>query len=336
MSTEHTASTATHSATAFVTDTRNALQLDVNRFAELNTFVQVAERGSFSAAARHLEVSPSAVSKIIARLEARLNVQLLRRSTRRLELTAEGEQMLEQGRQLLADWLALERSVATHGQPQGWVRINASTATGQCLLVPLVAGLMQTYPGLQLDLSFTDQVVDLIEARADIAIRWGELPSSDMVARRLGRTRQIIVAAPAYLQRQGRPVHPSQLDSHVRIGWNYPRAVPHWPFSVDGQPHTSAMGEVLRVNDGEAMRTLVLAGAGLARLSLYHAWADLQAGRMQVVLEDFNAGELTPIHAVYLGKPGQLPPRTRAVLDYLQQNVDLSYAETCPAKFIAD
>jgi DNA-binding transcriptional LysR family regulator len=144
-----------------------------DRFVELQTFVQVAQQGSFSAAARLREVSPSAVSKIVARLETRLGVQLLRRSTRRLELTAEGEQLLEQGRQLLADWLALESSVTRQGQPTGVVRINASSSTGNRLLVPLVGPLMQTWPGLQLDLSFTDHVVDLIAARADIALRWG-------------------------------------------------------------------------------------------------------------------------------------------------------------------
>ena len=302
-----------------------------DRFVELQTFVQVAQQGSFSAAARLREISPSAVSKIVARLETRLGVQLLRRSTRRLELTAEGEQLLEQGRQLLADWLALESSVTRQGQPTGVVRINASSSTGNRLLVPLVGPLMQTWPGLQLDLSFTDHVVDLIAARADIALRWGELPSSDMVARKLGHTRQVIVASPDYLQRFGRAQHPDELAGHVRIGWNYPRAIPHWPFVVAGKAVTVSMGEVLRVNDGEAMANLAKAGAGLARLSLYHAWEDLHAGRLQVLLEDFNPGDLQPIHAVYVGKPGQLPVRTRAVLDFLASHVDLSHAEQMPA-----
>lgn len=305
---------------------------EVNRHAELEVFVQVAERGGFSAAARLRGSTPSAISKTVARLEARLGVQLLRRSTRRLELTAEGAQLLAQGRPLLDEWRALEQSVARQAQPQGVVRINASTATGQRLLVPLVPELMQTWPGLQLDLSFTDHVVDLIEARADIAIRWGQLPSSDMVARRLGQTRQVIVGAPTYLQRHGRPQQPTDLAGHVRIGWNYPRAVPHWPLRTHGQLLSTTMGELLRVNDGEAMRALALVGAGLARLSLYHAWDDLHAGRLQAVLEDCNPGDLEPIHAVYVGKPTQLPVRTRAVLDFLQRRINLRYAEQFPAE----
>ena len=311
------------------------LDHNADRFAELQTFVQVARLGSFSAAARQREVSPSAVSKVVARLESRLGVQLLRRSTRRLELTAEGEQLLEQGQQLVTDWMAMESAVTRQGQPTGVVRINASSSTGNRLLVPWVGQIMKTWPGLQLDLSFTDQVVDLIAARVDIALRWGHLPSSDVVARKLGSTRQVIVASPEYLKRVGKPLHPDDLNAHVRIGWNYPRAIPRWPF-VDGDKQINvSIGEVLRVNDGEAMCELTKAGAGLSRLSLYHAWDDLQRGNLQVVLEDFNPRDLQPIHAVYVGKPGQLPMRTKAVLDFLKEHVDLRFAEALPPQFIA-
>lgn len=309
---------------------------EVNRSGELEVFVRVAELGSFSEAARQRDVSPSAVSKIVARLEARLGVQLLQRSTRHLQLTAEGRKLLESGKRVLADLDELETSVTARSVPSGVVRINASTATGQLLLVPLLPQLMQAHPELVLDLSFTDHVVDLIEARADIAIRWGSLPSSDNVARLLGRTRQLIVGAPAYLERLGRPRHPDDLKRFVRIGWNYPRAVPHWPLCDHARKERFliGMGEVLRVNDGEAMRNLAIAGAGLARLSLYHAWADLQAGRLEAVLEDFNPGDLEPIHALYVGKPGHLPMRTRVVLDFLKKHVDLRHAESVPKEFL--
>ena len=310
--------------------------MDVNRSGELEVFVLVAELGSFSQAARKRGVSPSAVSKIIARLESRLGVQLLQRSTRHLQLTAEGLKLYEVGTQVLADLNELETSVAARSNPSGVVRINASTATGQRLLIPLVPLLMQTYPDIVLDLSFTDQVVDLIEARADVAIRWGRLPSSDNIARLLGFTRQLIVGAPAYLEQHGRPRHPDDLQRFMRIGWNYTRSVPHWPLvdPASGKRMDVSMGDSLRVNDGEAMRNLALAGAGLARLSLYHAWDDLQAGRLEVVLEDFNPGDLEPIHALYVGKPGHLPLRTRAVLDYLKEHVDLRHAEHVPEAFL--
>ena len=310
------------------------LGTEINRSGELEVFVLVADVGSFSEAARRRGVSPSAVSKIVARLEARLGVQLLQRSTRHLQLTAEGQQLHDTGAQVLADLYELESAVTHRSMPRGLVRINASTATGQRLLVPLIPKLLAAYPEITLDLSFTDHVVDLIEAQADIAIRWGRLPSSDNVARLLGYTRQLIVGAPDYFKRNGRPLKPQDLSQHVRIGWNYPRMVPHWPLQSEGQPMSVPIGEVLRVNDGEAMRTLAISGAGLARLSLYHAWDDLQAGRLQVVLEKFNPGDLEPIHAMYVGKPGHLPPRTRAVLDFLKEHVDLRHAESVPAEFL--
>lgn len=309
--------------------------VDANRSGELELLVLVAERGSLSAAARHLGVSPSAVSKTIARLEARLGVQLLQRSTRRVQLTAEGAQLYERGKRVLADLDEAEAAVAAHSRPRGVVRISASTSTGQRLLVPLVPRLLEAHPGLRLDLSFTDQVVDLVESGVDIAIRWGELPSSDMVARLLGRTRQMIVGAPDYLRRQGWPRHPDELRQHVRLGWNYARAIPHWPFDVDGRRVVIDIGEVVRVNDGDVMRQLALQGVGLARLSLYHAWDDLVAGRLMPVLETFNTGVLEPIHAVYLGRPDRLPPRTRAVLDFLQAHVDLRHAERPPPNDIS-
>jgi len=304
-----------------------AASLDANRSGELELLVLVAERGSLSAAARHLGVSPSAISKTMSRLEARLGVQLLQRSTRRVQLTAEGSQLYERGKRVLADLDEIEAAVAARSAPRGVVRISASTSTGQRLLVPLVPRLLEAHPGLRLDLHFTDRVVDLAEAGIDIAIRWGELPPSDMVARLLGRTRQVIVGAPDYLKRQGLPRHLDDLRRHVRLGWNYQRAIPHWPFDVDGRRVAVDIGEVVRVNDGDVMRQLALQGVGLARLSLYHAWDDLAAGRLAVVLEAFNTGVLEPIHAVYLGRPDRLPPRTRAVLDFLQANVDLRYAE---------
>ena len=304
-----------------------ATGLEANRSGELELLVLVAERGSLSAAARHLGVSPSAISKTMSRLEARLGVQLLQRSTRRVQLTAEGTQLYERGKRVLADLDEIEAAVAARSAPRGVVRISASTSTGQRLLVPRVPRLLEAHPGLRLDLNFTDQVVDLAEAGIDIAIRWGELPPSDMVARLLGRTRQVIVGAPDYLKRRGLPRHTDDLRRHVRLGWNYQRAIPHWPFDVEGQRVAVGIGETVRVNDGDVMRQLALQGVGLARLSLYHAWDDLVAGRLAVVLEAFNTGVLEPIHAVYLGKPDRLPPRTRAVLDFLQANVDLRYAE---------
>ncbi len=292
---------------------------DVNRSGEMETFVQVVERGGFSAAARALGMTPSAVSKLIGRLEARLGARLVQRSTRRLELTAEGEQFHALSRGVLADLDEAERSVsaALEATPRGRVVVNASVSFGTQVLLPLVPRLVERHPQLSLDIALTDRVVDLIEARADIAIRWGPLPPSELIARRLGETRQVIVAAPAYLARRGTPRRPAELETHERLDFSYRRRVPDWPFRVDGRLVEVPLRARVRASDGEALRHLALAGLGFAQLSRYQVQADLDAGRLVTVLEDCDAGEVAPIHAVYLGRAERLPARVRAVLDFL-------------------
>jgi DNA-binding transcriptional LysR family regulator len=177
------------------------------------------------------------------------------------------------------------------------------------------------HPQISLDIALTDRVVDLMDERTDVAVRWGRLPDSGLVARRLGDTAQVIVAAPAYLARHGTPQTPRELLTHNRIGPNYRRHVPDWPFRVDGRIEQVPVAGNLRASDGEALRMLALAGVGLARMSLHHAQADIDAGRLVPVLQAFNPQDREPIHAVYLGKPGQVPARVRAVLDFLAETV---------------
>jgi len=299
-------------------------RIDVNRSGEMEAFVQVVERDGFSAAARALVMTPSAVSKLVARLEARLGVQLVHRSTRKLQLTPEGRQFYERSVRVLADLDEAERCAASGAAPRGRVSINTSVSFGHHVLVPMLSDLLEQHPQLTIDLSLTDRVVDLMDERADIAIRWGQLPPSDLIARRLGETRQAIVASPAYLARRGTPRTPHELESHNRLGWSYRRVVADWPLLVEGRVIAVPVSGTVRVSDGETLRHLVLAGIGLARLSLYHVHDDLAAGRLVPVLEDFNPRELQPIHAVYLGKAGRLPARVRAVLDYLAAQLGVS------------
>jgi DNA-binding transcriptional LysR family regulator len=299
---------------------------EVNRAAELEAFVAVAERAGFSAAARHLGVTPSAMSKLVARLEARLGARLLQRSTRRLELTDEGRRLHDHAVRVLADLDEAERSVAAAGTPTGRVSINASIPFGHHVLVPLLPRLVAELPGLTIDLTLTDRVIDLIEERTDIAVRWGPLTSSDLVARRLGETDQLIVGAPAYLSRRGVPRTADDLRRHDRLGTNYRRARPDWPLRTRAGLVEVPISGPLRVGDGETLRLLALAGAGLARLSRYHIQHDLDRGALVPVLESLNPGDVAPIHAVYVGKPGNLPARVRAVLDFLQAHASIAAA----------
>ena len=296
-------------------------RLDVNRSGEMEVFVQVVERGGFSAAARTLGMTPSAVSKLVVRLEARLGVQLVHRSTRKLQLSAEGQQFYERGVRVLADLDEAERSASADVEPRGRVSINTSVSFGTQVLVPLVPRLVEQHPQIALDIALTDRVVDLMDERADIAIRWGPLPSSDLIARRLGETAQAIVGSPAYFARHGKPRTPQDLESHCRLDFTYRRRVPDWPLWVDGRAIDVPVAARVRAGDGETLRQLALAGAGLARLSTYHVQADLDAGLLVPVLEKYNPHDVAPIHAVYLGKVERLPSRVRAVLDFLVEHV---------------
>jgi len=296
-------------------------RIDVNRSGEMEVFVQVFDRGGFSAAARTLGMTPSAVSKLVGRLEARLGTQLVHRSTRKLQLTSEGQQFYERSVRVLADMDEAERSATADVAPRGRVTINTSVSFGTQVLVPLVPRFIEQHPQVALDIALTDRVVDLMDERADIAIRWGPLPSSDLVARSLGETAQAIVGSPEYFARHGKPRKPADLESHHRLDFSYRRRVPDWPLLVEGRLIEVPVRGSVRASDGETLRQLALVGAGLARLSRYHIQADLDAGRLIAVLEKYNPHDVAPIHAVYLGKAGRLPSRVRAVLDFLVANV---------------
>ncbi len=313
-------------------------RIDVNRSGEMEAFVQVVERDGFSAAARTLGMTPSAISKLISRLESRLGVQLVHRSTRKLQLTPEGQQFYERSLRVLADLDEAERSAAVDAVPRGRVVINTSVSFGVHVLVPLVAAFTARHPQVSVDIVLTDRVVDLMDERADVAIRWGPLPSSDLIARRLGETAQCIVASPGYLARHGTPRKPQDLATHQQLDFTYRRRVPDWPFLVQGQRVDVPVRGQVRAADGETLRELAIADAGLARLSRYQVQADLDAGRLVAVLEGYNTREMEPIHAVYLGKVERLPSRVRAVLDYLVETVGsdprfrTGYASIKPAR----
>lgn len=297
---------------------------DINRSGEMEVFARVVELGGFSAAARAFRMTPSAVSKLVARLEARLGVRLINRSTRKLQLTPEGTAYYDRSIRILDDIDTADREAAAGATPRGRVRVNTSVPFGLRWLLPLLPGFLKLHPGVSVDVALTDTVVDLLEERADIAIRVGPLRESRLLARKLGESSMVVVAAPAYLAEYGTPRTPSDLSKHNMLGFCFSKQIDGWPFR-DGKGGTVSIppsGNVL-VSDGEAMQKLAVAGAGLARLARFHIAADIAAGRLVPVLEDFNPGDLEPIHAVFVGHGGQLPARVRALLDYLVENVKL-------------
>ena len=297
-------------------------RLDLNRSGEMEVFVRVVAAGGLSAAARSLRMTPSAVSKLLARLEARLGARLINRSTRRLTLTPEGQLFHDQSLRVLADIDEAERSVTASATPRGRVRVNASVPFGLHCLIPLVPKFSALYPEVTLDLVLTDQVVNLMDERADVAIRVGPMAASSLMVRKLVETPMMIVGSPDYLARRGAPETLDDLAGHDLIDFNFTRHIDGWPFiTADGQRITRPLQGPATAGDGETARALVLAGAGLARLSLFHIRRDLEAGRMVKVLEPFNPGDIEETRAVYVGHGGRLPSRVRVFLDFLAEEV---------------
>lgn len=294
-----------------------------NRSGEMEVFSAVVERGGFSAAAKVFGMTPSAVSKLVARLEARLGARLINRSTRKLQLTAEGQAFHQRCVTILSDIAEAECEAAAGRAPRGRVRVNANVAFGNHVLLPLVPAFLAEHPELSLDLVLTDQVVDLLEERADIAIRVapGPLRGNQLMARKIGESAVAVVASPDYLARHGEPKTPAELEKHNLIGFNFARSVEGWPFRVDGALISIAAVGNTQVGDGEIARQLAVAGIGLARLGRFHVEAEIAAGRLVTVLDAFNPGDIEAIHAVYLGQGGFVPARMRAFIDFLARNV---------------
>ncbi len=287
----------------------------------MEVFVRVVGLGGFSAAAREFRLTPSGVSKLVSRLEARLGSRLMNRSTRKLQLTPEGEAFFQRATRILSDLEDAEREASVGASPRGHLRINTNVPVGMRIIVPLIPAFLQQHPQVTLDVVLTDTVVDLMQERADVAIRFGPLRDSRLVARKLGSTRMLVVAAPEYLARHGAPSRPTELAQHRGIGWTFSRTIGGWPFRDATGTVINSAPYVVRASDGEVARQLALGGAGIARLSRFHVGPDIAGGQLVPLLEDFNPGDREDIHAVFLGRGGPLPARVRAFVDFLAERV---------------
>ncbi|WAC28810.1 LysR family transcriptional regulator [Ancylobacter sp. SL191] len=295
-----------------------------NRAGEMQVLVEVVERGSFSAAGRRLGLSPSAVSKLVTRLEERLGTRLLVRSTRVVTLTPEGEAYAARARRILGEIDEAERvvSAGAAATPRGRLRVSATVGFGERCLVPLVPEFLGRYPQVQLDLSLTDEVIDLVAERADIALRAGPMRDSTLMARKVLESRRVIVAAPSYLARHGTPRTPQELTTHNCLRFNFRRSMDDWPFRdpSSGESYALTVTGNLEGNSGAMVHRLALDGLGLARIARYVAEADIAAGRLVPVLEAFNAGDIELLHAVFVGHD-YLAARIRAFVDFLSARI---------------
>ncbi|KPA95247.1 LysR family transcriptional regulator [Pseudomonas asplenii] len=294
--------------------------MDFNgRSGEMEVFVKVAQAGSLSAAARALGLTPSAVSRIIARTEQRIGTRLLLRTTRAITFTAEGEAYLRGARRILADMNEVEEAITDQGVPRGRLRVSAALAHGRLTVVPLIAAFSARYPKILVDLMLGDEVVDILGGQADVALRFGHLPDSPLSARCIGETGQVVVASPGYLERHGVPREPEDLLKHNCLRFSFRRAEPDWPFLRDGQHFSLKIAGNIECSSGEALTQLALLGAGIARIGAFSVADELKSGRLVPLLEAYNPGDREPIHAVFVGGTA-MTARVRVFVDFLLEH----------------
>ena len=294
-----------------------------NRAGEMEVFVEVIERGSFAAAARRLSLSPSAVSKLVTRIEERLQTRLLARTTRALQLTPEGEIYFRQATRILAEIDETDRMIVSGAAsvPRGRLRVSSTVGFATRFVVPLVPEFLARYPLVELDLSLSDDIIDLIGERTDVGIRAGLMRDSGLKARKLAESRRTIVASPDYLARHGTPQRPEDFLRHNCLGFNFSPGLGVWPFlTPDGGRIEIAVSGNFKGNNGATLRQLTLAGLGIARIGRFHLEDDIQAGRLVPLLDDINPKDIEPVHAVFLGHE-HLAARIRAFVDFLAEHL---------------
>lgn len=291
-----------------------------DRAREMAIFSAVAATGSFSAAGRALGLTPSAVSRTLDRIEARLGVRLMLRTTRNLTLTPEGETYLCAARRITTDLDDVEQSIADRGAPRGRLRVSAALSHGRLCIQPLLGEFLCRYPHILVDFNLTDAVVDVAAGEADVALRFGPLADSGLTARRIGETRRVVVASPAYLARRGTPQVPEDLLEHNCLNFNFRRAEPVWPFVWDGREYALSVRGNAEANNGETLGQLAADGVGVTRVGAFSVAEEVAAGRLVPLLEAFNPGDVERIHAVFAGG-ANTPARVRVFVDYLVERL---------------
>jgi DNA-binding transcriptional LysR family regulator len=266
---------------------------------ELQAFVAVVDTGSITAASEQLELTISATSRTLGRLEEKLQTTLLQRTTRRLELTEEGTAFLQHARSILTSVdEAEEQMAARRMRPVGRLRVDAATPFMLHAIVPLLAGFRARYPDVELELNSNEGIIDLIEKRTDVAFRIGPLKDSTLHARPIGGSRLRILASPAYLKRHGTPTKPAQLEQHVLLGFNQPESLNDWPLR-DADGGTVHIKPTIASSSGETLRQMTLAGLGIVCLSDFMTRDDRHGNRLVQLFPRQTLDVRQPINAVY-------------------------------------
>lgn len=291
----------------------------LNQLPDLIAFVQSVQAGSFSAAARILDTTPSAVSKRIAKLEDQLGVRLLQRTTRSLSLTSDGTAYHERVVRLLAELEEANDAVMSRNQPRGKLAVSAPHDFGHLVLAQRIPTFLQQYPELQIDLRLTDRFVDLVEEGIDVAIRMGTLEDSNLILRHLGKIPYVVCASPEYLNTHGIPTTPSALSHHNCLRFiNSGHPLP-WRFLLNGTMQEIAVSGSFSSDNGYVLRTMALTGLGIIYVLRFQVESDLRTNRLRSLFQH----EMLPsraVQAVFTHRRN-LSPRVQVFLEFLTDQV---------------
>src|SRR5260221_4766663 len=284
----------------------------MDRVDGIEVFAEVAGRGSFAAAARHLNRSPAAVTRAVAELEARLGVRLLNRTTRAVSMTEAGQRFLAGAQRVLADLREIEQAAVGQGEaPRGELRVTAPIVFGRRHVLPLVTDFLGRFPDVAIRFALLDRPTDLVEEGFDVAIRIGELSDTSAIASRVGAVRRIVIAAPAYLERRGPPKAPDELVSHDVISFAGIDGVARWTF---GGGIEAPIKPRLIVSTAEAAIDAAVSGFGITRVLSYQTSNALAEQSLVRLLREYEPSDV-PLHLVY-PDGRHPPPKLRAFLDF--------------------
>lgn len=291
----------------------------MDRFEELQTFVAVVETGNFSSAAERLNLAKSAVSRRIGELEARLDVQLLNRTTRRLSLTDAGHRFYELSVRLLGDLDEAEQAIASgRAALTGRIRLAAPLSFGLLHLEPALSEFLHSHPDVDLDLDLSDRQINLVEEGFDLAIRIGELSDSTLVAKRLAPIHFVNCASPEYLRRNGTPATPQELVNHHGLAYGYISAGQQWSFiGDDGSSTTVKVRTRLRANNGDALQQAAIAGLGVLVSPTFISYNAIATGQLVPIMPHYRMASMAAF-AIYPSRR-HLPQRVRMLIDFLAE-----------------
>lgn len=288
-------------------------------FNALTAFVEVANEGAFARAARKLGVATSSVTRQVDGLEQHLNALLINRSTRRLTLTDVGMDYYDSALQIIQDLSEANANVATSsGKPRGPLRVNLPVAFGELYIGPRLSKFLDLYPDIELDVTLTDDIVNLIEDRVDVAVRLGQIETTSLIARHIGSNHRVVCASLKYVEQYGEPEQPVELLSHNCLTFNYSRSNRVWTFQKEGGAERVRIRGSLRANNSMILKAAVLDGVGIGLLPVWLIKEDLQSGKLRQLLEGWQVAPNTPgdVHAVYLpSRRGSA--KVRAFIDFL-------------------